>query len=104
MEKQKMIEEGVHKIPPSLPNLLEPQRNELEQELVTVRKHLKNFAVQNDWANLLKESFADRAEIYDEQDKFIQAVIKTTGVEPSTKFPKEFSVCLEKKNIYVSIT
>ena len=48
MEKQKMIEEGVHKIPPSLPNLLEPQRNELEQELVTVRKHLKNFAVQND--------------------------------------------------------
>ncbi|MCK4421663.1 hypothetical protein KAW18_06540 [candidate division WOR-3 bacterium] len=103
MKELKMIEESIYRIPLVLPKSLEPQRNELEQVLVAAQRRLRNFAVQNGWSDLVKESFADMAEIYSTQDKFIQAVIKITGVDPSTKFPKAFSACLEKR-IFMSVS
>lgn len=103
MEKLKMIEEGVYRSPLVLPKSLEPQRNVLEKVLVAAQRRLRNFAVQNGWSDLVKESFADRAEIYDDQDKFIQAVIKITGEDPSTEFPKAFSACLERR-IFMSVS
>jgi len=98
-----MIEEGVYRIPLVLPKSLEPKRNGLEKELVAAQRRLRNFAVQNGWGNLVKESFADRAEIYTKQNKFIQAVIKITGENPATKFPKAFSACLEKR-MFLSVS
>ncbi len=98
-----MIEEGIYKIPLVLSESLEPQRKELEQVLVAAQRRLRKFAIRNGWSEFVKESFTERAEIYDSQNKFIKAVIRITGIDPSTQFPKEFSACLEQK-IFMSVS
>ena len=103
MKKSKMIEESAYRIPLVLPKSLELQRNDLERTLVAAQRRLRKFAVRNGWKDLVKESFAERAEIYDDQDEFIRRVIEITGADPSTKFPKAFSACLENR-IFISVS
>lgn len=103
MEKPKMIEEGVYKIPLVLPKSLESQRHELEQTLLAAQRRLQAFAIEYGWSNLIKESFADRAEIYDNKNKFDQTFLKLHGENLSTKLPKTVSAALEKR-IFISVS
>lgn len=103
MEKSKIIEQGVYKIPLVLPKSLESQRHELEQTLLAAQRRLRSFAIQYGWRNLIKESFADRAEIYDDKNKFDQRFLKLHGENLSTKLPKAVSAALEKR-VFISVS
>lgn len=103
MEKVKKIEEGIYKIPIIFSESLEQQRDKLEQTFIAAQRRLRKFAIRNGWDNLVEENFADRAEIYDDQDKLIQRAIKITNSTPSTEFPKQFSACLENK-VFMSVS
>lgn len=103
MEKPYMIEDGVYRIPLILPESLESKRNELEQTLLAAQRHLRTFAIQNGWGDLIKESFADSAEIYDCKDKFDLMVIKLCDLDPSTKVPKTTCSGLEKR-VLISVS
>ena len=86
-----------------MPASLEPQRNEFERTLVAAQKRLKDFAKKNGWEAFIKESFVDRAEIFDNKNNFDQAFLKLHGEDPSTKLPKTVSVALEKK-IFIAVS
>jgi hypothetical protein len=98
-----MIEESVYRIPLVLPKSLETQRHELEQTLVVAQRRLRSFAIQYGWGDLVKESFADRAEIYDDKNKFDQRFLKLHGEDLSTKLPKTVSAALEKR-VFISVS
>lgn len=103
MEKPKIIEEGVYKSPLVLPKSLGSQRHELEQTLLAAQRRLRSFAIQYGWSDLIKESFADRAEIYDDKNKFDQRFLKLHGEDLSTKLPKAVSAALEKR-VLISVS
>lgn len=103
MEKPKMIEESVYKIPLVLPKSLEPQHHELEQKLLTAQRRLRSFATKYGWGDLVHESFADRAEIYDDKNRFDQRLLKLHGEALSTKLPKTVSAALEKR-VFISVS
>ena len=103
MEKPQKIEEGVYKIPLVLPMSLESQRYELEQTLLAAQRRLRSFAIQYGWSDLIKENFADHAEIYDDKNKFDQRFLKLHGEDLSTKLPKAVSAALEKK-VFISVS
>ncbi|MCK4453295.1 hypothetical protein KAU59_02960 [candidate division WOR-3 bacterium] len=86
-----------------MPALLEPQRNEFERTLTAAQKRLKDFAGKNGWEAFIKESFVDRAEIFDNKNNFDQAFLKLHGEDPSTKLPKTVSAALEKK-IFIAVS
>lgn len=99
MKKPLMIEECVYKIPLILSKSLETQRSELEQALISSQRRIRDFAKQYGWKHLTKESFADRAEIYDNKVEFDQALIRLTRTAPSVEIPKTYSAVLEKRVI-----
>ena len=103
MEKPKKIEEGVYKIPLVLPQSLESQRNELEQTLLAAQKRLRSFAIQYGWDVLVEDSFADRAEIYDDKNKFDHRFLELHGEDLSIKLPKAVSAALEKR-VFISVS
>jgi len=94
-----MIEECVYIIPLILSKSLEPQRNELEQVLISAQRRIRDFAKQYGWKNLTRDSFADCAEIYDNKDEFDLALIRLTGSDPLIKIPITYSAVLQNRII-----
>ena len=90
-------------IPLELPKSLESQRHELEQTLLSAQRRLRSFAVQYGWDDLIIESFADHAEIYDDKNKFDQRFLKLHGEDLSIKLPKTVSAALEKR-VFISVS
>ena len=103
MEESKKIKEGVYKIPLMLPKSLESQRYDLEQAFLAAQKRLRSFAIQYGWDGLVQDNFIDRAEIYDDKNKFDQRFLKLHGEDLSIKLPKAVSAALEKR-VFVSVS
>jgi len=99
----RMIERGVYDIPLMLSKSLEPHRDELQRDLINAQRRLRDFALRHQWGRHIEKSFAQRAEIYDDQLKFIEALLKTAGADPSTALPDTVSAALEN-DIFMSIS
>lgn len=91
-----LIEEGIYDIPLILPESLEPQRDSLHQTLINAQRRLRDFSCRNGWALFLNESFAERFEVYNNQNEFIQALLRITGADASTDLPETISSVLEE--------
>jgi len=98
-----MVEPGIYKIPLVLPESLEAQRGSLEQSLLNAQRRLREFALGNGWGHFVEERFAHRAEIYDDQRSFVQALLTAAGADSSTELPKEVSAALEK-GVFMSVS
>ncbi|MCD4819419.1 MAG: hypothetical protein K8S23_12075 [Candidatus Cloacimonetes bacterium] len=103
MSENVLIEESVYKIPLILSKSLESQRNTFEQIILDAQKRLRTFAIQNGWSSFVKESFADRAEIYDNKNKFDIRFLKLHNEDLSIKLPKTVSAALEKR-VFISVS
>lgn len=103
MKQVRIIEEGIYDIPIILPESLEPRRNSLHSALMNAQRRLRNFAYHNGWGQFVKESFAKRAEIYDDQRRFVQTLLKRTHTDPSIELPSSVSAALEE-DILMSVS
>lgn len=92
-----MIEKGIFRIPLALPPSLEPRRESLEKAMLEAQRRLKRFASEYGWGVHVGESFADRAEIFDDKEKFDLALKEITGTDQSVEFPRTFSAALEHR-------
>ena len=84
-------------IPLILSDSLEPQRKELEEAVLSAQMIIRDFAKRHGWEELTKQSFADRAEIYDKKEMFDRRLLELAGVPLDTRLPKEYSAALEKR-------
>lgn len=98
-----MIEEGVYKIPLLLPKSLEPQKDRLEETLLSAQRRLRSFAVRNGWDDFVSDRLADRAEIYDDKDAFDQAFCRLCDVEPTKKLPMTYSATSER-GVFIAVS
>lgn len=103
MTQVRMIADGVYEIPLVLPESLELRRDALRHELINAQRRLRDFASRNGWGQFTNESFAQRAEIYDDQRRFAQALLKRAEADPSTELPNTVSAALEK-DILMSVS
>jgi len=103
MSQIRMIEDGIHDIPLMLSESLEPQRDVLHHALINAQRRLRDFACRNEWDLFLNKSFAQRFEIYDNQNEFIQALLRIAGADASTDLPETISAVLEE-NILMSVS
>ncbi|MBI5883179.1 MAG: hypothetical protein HZB91_08750 [Elusimicrobia bacterium] len=71
--------------------------------MLSAQRRLKDFADRNGWADLVKDRFADQAEIFNDKAEFDAALIRLTGADPSTKLPKTYSAALEK-GVFLSVS
>ena len=90
-------EKGIFSIPLTLPLSLEPQREFFERIILDAQRRLKRFAVAHGWGSYGEESFADRAEIFDDKEKFDITLKDITGTEQSVEFPRTFCAALENR-------
>jgi hypothetical protein len=97
MEKPCLVEDGVYKVPLILPESLEHERRELELLLLGAQRRIANFAELHGWKDLTRESFFDRAEIYDTKEAFDRALAKVAGAAEQIEFPKTCSAALENR-------
>ena len=103
MSQVRMLEDGVYDIPLTLPESLEPQRDGFHHALINAQRRLRDFAYRNEWDQFLNESFAQRVEIYDNQNEFIQALLRRMGADPSTDLPETISAALEE-GVFMSVS
>jgi hypothetical protein len=101
MSENVLIEDSVYKIPLILSKSLNQHRETFEQIIFDAQKRLRTFAIQNGWSNLVKESFADRVEIYDDKIKFDQRLLRLMNEDLSTILPKTFSAALENRILVI---
>jgi hypothetical protein len=98
-----LLEKGVFDMPLFLSKSLEPQRNNLRRQVIDAQGRLRDFAYRHGWGHFMDQSFAERAEIYENQKEFIQALFRTTGADPSTELPDTVSAALEE-NILMAVS
>lgn len=91
------IEKGVYKVPLILSGSLEPQREDLEEIIISAQRRILEFAKQYGWEELTKESFMQKVEIYAEKEEFDRNLLEVSGEPPTTQLPKEYSAALEKR-------
>jgi hypothetical protein len=103
MEKITKSEEGIFQIPLFLSASLEPQRANLETHLINAQKRLRDFAVCHNWEEHTNENFIDRAEIFDNQQDFINALLNLLEIDEETELPKTISASLENR-VFMSIS
>lgn len=92
-----VIEPCVFKVPVILPPSLQSQRKKLEESVVEAQRIVREFARENNWESLMKDSLFDRVEIYDNKEEYDRRVIYLTGEEPSTKLPVTYCAALERR-------
>jgi hypothetical protein len=97
MEKPCLVEDGVYRVQLILPESLEHERRELELFLLGAQRRIANFAELHGWKDLTRESFFDRAEIYDSKEAFDRALAKIAGATEQIEFPKTYSAALENR-------
>jgi hypothetical protein len=97
MEKPCLVEDGVYRVPLILPESLEHERRELELFLLGAQRRIVKFAQLHGWKDLTRESFFDRAEIYDTKRRFDKALAKIAGAAEQIEFPKTYSAALENR-------
>jgi len=78
----RIIERGVFDIPLRLSESLECRRTELVRDLTNAQRRLRDFAFRHGWGRHIETCFAKRAEIYDDQRNFIEALLNTVGADP----------------------
>jgi hypothetical protein len=97
MVKPHLVEEGVYSVPLVLSLSLEPRRTQFEQTLLAAERRIVKFAEKHGWRDLTKQSFLDRAQIFDAKADFDEALAIASGFPPSTVFPKTYSAALEER-------
>ncbi len=97
------VDKGVFDIPLVLPESLDPQRDELRSNLLNAQRRLRDFARRHGWEHLMEPCFAERAEIYDDQRRFVDALLRLTGAVLSDPLPGTLSAALEK-NVFMSVS
>jgi hypothetical protein len=97
------LEPGVYEIPLALAASLEPLRGDFERTLRDAQRRLRSFAESHGWAHLVRESFADRAEIFDSKAHFDDAVVDLCGLDPGTTLPPTACAALERR-VLVSVS
>ncbi|MDQ7825244.1 MAG: hypothetical protein RDV48_20760 [Candidatus Eremiobacteraeota bacterium] len=95
------IETGVFKTRVVLSPSLEPQRSELEKDVVNAQRRVREFARAHGWENLVKDSFFDKVEIYDLKDAYNRRIIELCKEAPSTEIPASFCAALERRVLVV---
>lgn len=96
-EEPYAIEPCVFKVPVILPPSLQSQRKKLEESVMEAQRIVREFARENNWESLMKESLFDRVEIYDDKEEYDRRVIYLTGEKPSTKLPVTYCAALERR-------
>jgi len=91
----------IRRAPLILPASLEAQRGELEESLAAAQSRIENFALENGWMKHAEKIFIERVEIYDDHEKYRQAVVKFLGMAPAAEFPKTYSACLERNVLFM---
>jgi hypothetical protein len=97
MAKPQLVEDGVYSVPLILSSSLEPRREQFEQTLLAAQRRIVNFAEKHGWLDLTKQSFFDRARIFDAKPDFDEALARVAGLPLSTVFPKTYSAALENR-------
>lgn len=101
--QENMIETGVYKIPYIIPKSLEQKSKFFEEGVINAQKRLKKFAIKYGWGELVKESFLDIAEVYDNKIQFDQRIIYLSDAPLEIKLPLTYSAVLEKR-VLISIS
>ncbi|MGV8123576.1 MAG: hypothetical protein AB2L14_27805 [Candidatus Xenobiia bacterium LiM19] len=96
-EEPYVIEPCVFKVPVILPPSLQSQRKKLEESVMEAQRIVREFARENNWESLMKDSLFDRVEIYDDKEEYDRRIIYLTGEEPSTKIPVTYCAALERR-------
>ena len=86
-------------VPIILPTSLEKRRDEFEQALSAAQARINKFAEINGWAHLATESFADSFVVFDNKMAFDEAILKSAGLDITTKLPKTYSAALENRTL-----
>jgi hypothetical protein len=97
MPKPHIIENGVYRVPLILSSSLDSRRTQFEQTLSAAQRRIVRFADEHGWKDLTKQSFFDRAQIFDGKADFDRALAKVAGLPASTVFPKTYSAALENR-------
>ena len=74
------VEEGVFNVPLKLPTALEIERNTFEEAVLTAQRRVNAFARANGWTAQLKESFLDRAGIFDDRTPYEKTIRQMRSV------------------------
>lgn len=93
----RQVETGVYVIPLEISPSLESDRPTLEQALLDAQRRLRAFARRHGWERHARESFADRAIIFDDKGAFDRALINLSGLPAPTAFPLTYSAALEER-------
>jgi hypothetical protein len=64
---------------------------------VDAQRRLRHFAETHAWGEHVTESFADRAEIFDDKARFDQVLKALTDTDPAMDLPATFSAALENR-------
>ena len=99
------IENSVYEIPLKLPVSLEIYRTTLRNDLINAQRRIREFSSRYNWIQYTNESFAERAEIFESQNDFIDALFELTGMDRSMKstLPNTVSAALENR-VFMSIS
>jgi hypothetical protein len=97
MGKSHLVEEGIYRVPLILSPSLKPRRRQFEQTLLAAQRRIVRFADKHGWKDLTKQSFFDRARIFDANADFDEALAGVAGLPLSTVFPKTYSAALESR-------
>ena len=98
-KNEKVMIANVLNIPLTLPKSLESQRPLFEKYLINAQKRLIHFAINHGWEKHIKESFADKAIIFETHKDFKNYLIKSGLLDNSMEIPKTYSAVLENKEL-----
>jgi hypothetical protein len=91
------IEYGIYKIPLYLPESLESRRNEFDENLVNAQGRVLEFAKKHNWEDFCRESFADKAMIFDNRAMMAKELMNVLGLSSLENIPDTLSGALESR-------
>src|SRR5271157_421979 len=97
MSDSRRFEDGIYFTPLALPLSLEPRRTQFEHALLGAQRRIVRFAERYGWKSLVRESFFDRAEIFNVKAEFDKAIAVVAELPVSTVLPKTYSAVLERR-------
>lgn len=96
-----MVEFGPNKFQLEISNSLEARRQEFTEDLRLGYRIISEFAADQGWAAHMKNSYVEKAWIFDKKSDYDKLMIELTDAPKDTKLPSSFTAGLEKNNYIV---
>ena len=97
------VEEGVFNIPLKLPTALESERHTFEEAVLAAQRRVIAFALANGWTAHLKESFLDRAGIFEDRAPY-EKTIRQMRSMPAKEALKDMSPALLEERALIALS